>query len=117
MYPDDVSLERWAAQVHALYVGAVTIARRDLTTAQRQQARAEAEAWLQQLCAPYATDYSAAQRQLCQRALKHLQELFVFVREPDVPPDNNAAERSLRHLVTSRKISGGTGPRPAPRQR
>ena len=27
---------------------------------------------------------------------------------PDVPPDNNAAERSLRHLVTSRKISGGT---------
>ena len=25
-----------------------------------------------------------------------------------VPSDNNAAERSLRHLVTSRKISGGT---------
>ena len=25
-----------------------------------------------------------------------------------MPPDNNAAERSLRHLVTSRKISGGT---------
>jgi hypothetical protein len=32
----------------------------------------------------------------------------VFVVEPAVPPDNNAAERSLRHLVTSRKISGGT---------
>jgi len=26
----------------------------------------------------------------------------------EVPPENNAAERSLRHLVTSRKISGGT---------
>ena len=25
-----------------------------------------------------------------------------------MPPTNNAAERSLRHLVTSRKISGGT---------
>ena len=25
-----------------------------------------------------------------------------------MPSDNNAAERSLRHLVTSRKISGGT---------
>lgn len=37
-----------------------------------------------------------------------MHELFVFVREPDVPPDNNAAERALRHLVTSRKISGGT---------
>ena len=28
--------------------------------------------------------------------------------EPDVPSDKNAAERSLRHLVISRKISGGT---------
>ena len=32
----------------------------------------------------------------------------VFVSDPAVPSDNNAAERSLRHLVTSRKISGGT---------
>ena len=32
----------------------------------------------------------------------------VFVAHPAVPADNNAAERSLRHLVTSRKISGGT---------
>ena len=28
--------------------------------------------------------------------------------EPDVPADNNAAEPSLRHLVISRKVSGGT---------
>ena len=38
----------------------------------------------------------------------HIKELFVFVAEPDVPPDNNAAERSLRPVVISRKISGGT---------
>ena len=38
----------------------------------------------------------------------HIKELFVFVAEPEVPPDNNAAERSLRHLVVSRKVSGGT---------
>ena len=31
-----------------------------------------------------------------------------ILAEPDVPSENNAAERSLRHLVTSRKISGGT---------
>ena len=37
-----------------------------------------------------------------------MKELFVFVAHPEVPPENNAAERSLRHLVTSRKISGGT---------
>ena len=35
-------------------------------------------------------------------------ELFVFVAELGVPPDNNAAERSLRPVVISRKISGGT---------
>ena len=28
--------------------------------------------------------------------------------EPDVPSDNNPAERSLRHVVISRKISEGT---------
>ena len=31
-----------------------------------------------------------------------------FVAEPAVASDNNAAERSLRHLVISRKVSGGT---------
>ncbi len=48
------------------------------------------------------------QRLLCQRMARHLAELFVFVADPAVPPTNNAAERSLRHLVVSRKISGGT---------
>ena len=38
----------------------------------------------------------------------HIKELFVFVAEPETPPDNNAAERSLRPVVISRKISGGT---------
>ncbi|PKB57953.1 MAG: hypothetical protein BZY73_00525, partial [SAR202 cluster bacterium Casp-Chloro-G3] len=34
--------------------------------------------------------------------MKSRKELFVFVADPAVPSDNNAAERSLRHLVTSR---------------
>lgn len=38
----------------------------------------------------------------------HARALFVFVAEPAVLPTNHAAERSLRHLVTCRKISGGT---------
>ena len=45
---------------------------------------------------------------LCRRIERFIKELFVFVADPAVPPENNAAERSLRHLVTSRKISGGT---------
>jgi transposase len=37
-----------------------------------------------------------------------LPELFVFVARPEVPSDNNLAERSVRPLVIARKISGGS---------
>ncbi len=47
-------------------------------------------------------------RVLCERIERFLPELFVFVADPRVPADNNAAERSLRGQVVSRKISGGT---------
>jgi len=45
---------------------------------------------------------------LCQRVERFLPELFTFVAEPQATADNNAAERSLRPPVVSRKISGGT---------
>ena len=45
---------------------------------------------------------------LAQRIERFLPELFTFVEHPEVPSDNNAAERSLRPPVTARKISGGT---------
>ena len=48
------------------------------------------------------------QRGLCERIGRYIKELFTFVAIPGVPSENNAAERSLRHLVVSRKISGGT---------
>ena len=47
-------------------------------------------------------------RVLCQRVERFLPELFTFVAQPQVTADNNAAERSLRPPVVSRKISGGT---------
>ena len=41
--------------------------------------------------------------------LWHFQgELLTCVRHPEVPADNNAAERAIRPLVVTRKISGGT---------
>ena len=60
------------------------------------------------ICQPFLDDPSATQAKLCRRIERHIKELFVFVAEPEAPADNNAAERSLRHLVVSRKISGGT---------
>ncbi len=53
-------------------------------------------------------DPLALQAGLCRRIGRHVKQMFVFVGELGVPADNNLAEWGLRHLVTSRKISGGT---------
>ena len=59
-------------------------------------------------CRPFLDDPWAFQGKLCRRIQRFIKELFVFVAEPDVPCENNAAKRSLRDLVASHKISGGT---------
>ena len=70
--------------------------------------RAELQAGLRELATLPATEPPPVYRTLAGRLRRYEGELFTFVTEPGVPPDNNAAERSLRHLVTQRKISGGT---------
>ena len=40
--------------------------------------------------------------------LKEKDNLFEFVRNPDVDSTNNRAERGIRHSVVARKISGGS---------
>lgn len=104
---DDTVVRGWADGVHALYQRATVAATLPAAAARRRERQA-GEAALAALCAPYVGVAEAPQRVLCERIGKHLHELFVFVEDPAVPATNNAAERSLRHLVTSRKISGGT---------
>jgi transposase len=106
LYADDASVQEWAEELHKLFGEA-----RAYTHSERNERRAARWAFEQralELCSPYAEEAGAAQRRLSARIVRHLKELFVFVAEPEVPATNNAAERSLRHLVTSRKISGGT---------
>ena len=74
----------------------------------RRTAQLAWERLLLVICQPFLADPLALQGRLCRRIERHIKELFVFVAEPDVPSDNNPAERSLRHLVISRKVSGGT---------
>ena len=74
----------------------------------RRRLRADFEARLEALAQPIAHQPNAPHRVLAQRIMKHLGELFVFVEYPEVPADNNLAERSLRPAVTARKVSGGT---------
>jgi hypothetical protein len=103
----DAAVRGWADGVHQVYQQGVAAAANPDPQA-RRQARQGCEAALAALCAPYVGDQNAPQRVLSARMERHLGELFVFVEEPSVPATNNAAERSLRHLVTCRKISGGT---------
>jgi transposase len=44
---------------------------------------------------------------LSKRLAKHSEELFVFLLHPDVPADNNHAERQIRFAVVMRKNSYG----------
>ena len=106
LYPHDNGLAQWAIAVRAVYDDACQIT--CLDARQRRQEQRRLEERLLALCRPYLDDPLAVQRKLCRRVERFLPELFVFVAQPTVPPDNNAAERSLRHLVTQRKISGGT---------
>jgi transposase len=96
----------WTAALHALYGRARAFADPDPAARRRAQQAFAAEA--RALGAPFLGVADAPQRALCERIERHLADLFVFVADPALPPTNNAAERSLRHLVTCRKISGGT---------
>ena len=106
LYPDDLRLAQWADAIHQLYQQAKAFTHP--SERQRRAAQLALERRLMALCQPYLDDASAVQARLCRRMNNHIKELFVFVAYPEVPPDNNAAERSLRPVVISRKISGGT---------
>jgi len=106
LYPEDRGLRRWATRVHQCYTNAVAF--RGASERERLRAKQHFEQRLLAACRPFFTDQAAVQGRLCRRIEHFLPELFVFVSHPEVPPDNNAAERSLRDLVTARKISGGT---------
>ena len=116
LYPKDTALAQWAAAVHQLYVEARSMSRPGLSPILRHNDGAplnwpgSGSCWssASPSCQPFLADPLALQGRLCRRIERHIKELFVFVAEPDVPSDNNPAERSLRHVVISRKISGGT---------
>ena len=113
LYPQDTALVRWATAVRQLYDRAKACADDRSRPAAGYQRSASAdqlmlEKLMLSLCQTFSNDVAAPQARLCRRIERFIKELFVFVSHPGVPSENNAAERSLRHLVISRKISGGS---------
>jgi hypothetical protein len=109
-YPGDGVLAAWKRAVQRLYRHAGRWVATHVAALARTRVAAQQryEQQLAALCRPVAHDPVAVHAKVCRRILRHLDELFVFVAEPSVPATNNLAERSLRPLVTARKLSGGT---------
>jgi transposase len=105
----DADLEEWARGVNELYHRARdwVEAHQGAEKRERVLAQRHFERELVGLCRPYLKS-DRPQRVLCERVERFLPELLAFVADPRVPSDNNAAERALRPVVISRKISGGT---------
>jgi transposase len=76
----------------------------------RKRKRQELERKLYALAEPHleADADLVPQATLARRIGLFLGELFTFVEYPEVPDDNNAAERAVRPAVIARKVGGGT---------
>ena len=113
LYPKDIRLRRWTRKIHTLYHQAKAWPGPDptLSKGRKEQVRIAKqrafEEQLKTLCQPWILQ-DVPMSTLSARAIKFLPEMFTFIRFEGVASDNNSAERSVRHTVIARKISGGT---------
>jgi transposase len=112
-YPDDQDLAAWIAGVRTIYGAAMAprpVEEAGITPQATKRRSQRAHGYEQQLLLLCPDDLAASRPEatLVKRIRRSQTELFTFVRELDVPPTNNAAERAVRPLVIARKISGGT---------
>jgi hypothetical protein len=106
--PDLPQLAVWVGMVADVYYRAKETTKAKHRDDERRRLRQGFEEELLCLCRPYVGDKSAPQRVLSERIKRFIAELLTFVQYPEVPSENNAAERAIRPAVVARKISGGT---------
>jgi transposase len=109
-HPGQAEVLEWSAAVHTLYdEGCAWLDAHP--TPMLSERQVEYTQLYQQMCAlgeQYALKYEHPCHTLAKRLLRYQDELLQFVLVPDLPADNNLAERSIRPLVVIRKISGGS---------
>ena len=106
--PDLPETALWVDKVMELYHRAKDSTKREYTELERSRLKTSFEQELLSLCRPYVGVKSAPERVLAERMTGFISELFPFVANPEIPSENNAAERAIRPAVVARKISGGT---------
>jgi len=108
IYQDHPELKQLKVEIKRLLKQGLKVQASDLELDQRHEQRRHLENQLLQLVTPYLDKSDHPFSTLAKRIDRYIDELFVYVLDPAIPTTNNEAERSLRHNVISRKISGGT---------
>lgn len=106
-HPGSIEVCAWAQAMTDLYTRAVALPA-DCPLPSRVAVMATWQQETVALASQFAQIAGHPCHALCQRLLRHQDELFRFVLEPQVPAHNNLAERGIRPLVIARKISGGS---------
>ena len=105
-YPKDAALARWAAAVHQLYVAAKACNHHEPW--QRRVAQLAWERKLLAICRPFLLTRRRSRASCAGASSATSRNSSSSWPNRTCQSDNNPAERSLRHLVISRKVSGGT---------
>ena len=106
--PDIPNIALWVERVMGVYHRAKDSTKRNYTELDRSRLETDFKIELLEICQPYVGVKTAPERVLAERMTKFIGELFSFVGNPEIPSDNNAAERAVRPAVVARKISGGS---------
>jgi transposase len=116
-HPKSRSIAAWRERIRSLYEQAKDYRATQLAMEEpvplrvvraRTRARGQFERALLRLARPYLAKPSDPRHILAQRIEQFRWEMFPFIEHPEVPPENNLAERALRPTVIARKVSGGT---------
>jgi transposase len=102
---DDAEVGAWADAVKDVYDRAKEVKSRHSSVRRGKRILFEEE--IETLAEPHIGS-GKPQSVLAKRFMDHLCELFMFVEYPEVPSENNGAERALRPCVITRKVCGGT---------
>ena len=106
--PDLPKTVAWVESVMDIYHRAKDSVDKEHTELERSRLKTGFERELLELCRAYVKVKTAPERVLAERMTGFIGELFSFVGDPEIPSENNAAERAIRPAVVARKISGGS---------
>lgn len=98
---------QWAGQIRDILSSAMELKKRMKDIDYHQCAeRNEIIGWFDRLVSQSVNHETKKEHALQKRLMRYKHELFTFLFEPEVPPDNNASERAIRNIKVKQKVSG-----------